>query len=218
MANIYLLSITYNSQSHSTSSSASLFGNASVGGQITVRAGYLGICAKTANDNPWICASGASGLGLSLAGDGKDPLNAIGWAGHFKSDVVFSGLIFGAIALSALAFMGLATFPGWHEEHNHETGSDINIKPFPSRPVSQGVLFLLCAASLFLGTSALWQHVAAASAASMIDSGSQGFLSGHVGPAAAGLVWLTLALVGVAAIAILVMVMSIRLLDRLTDE
>ncbi|SMQ48935.1 unnamed protein product [Zymoseptoria tritici ST99CH_3D7] len=219
-SSIYLLSITYHDRSDSSGAASTIFGNASTGGSVTVRAGYLGICARAADQEPWICASGASGLGMAFAGSGteRDPLDALQWAQRFKSDVVFPGFVFGAIALSALAFFGLSTFPGWHEERDTRTGSDIVVKPFPSRPVSRACLFLLAFASLFLMTSALWQHVAAATAASIISTSTQGYLSGSVGPAAAVLVWLALAFTAVAGIGILVMILSIHLLDGLTDD
>jgi hypothetical protein len=148
----------------------------------------------------------------------RDSLNIIQWAERFKSDVVFPGFVFGAIALSAIAWLGLATFPGWHEEHDARTGEDIDIKPFPSRSVSHMCLFMCCLATLFLLTSALWQHVAAATAASIISSSTQGYLSAHVGPAAATLIWLAWALLVLPGIGLLVLIWSIRLLDRLTDE
>lgn len=122
------------------------------------------------------------------------------------------------MALTGLAFAGLATFPGWHEERDARTGSDIDIKPFPSRPVSQAVMALLFIASIFLLVSALWQHVAAVSAATNISTLSQRRLIVKVGAAAVALVWLSLAMVLVVAQGMLVMILSIHLLDRLTDE
>lgn len=191
-----------------------------MGGHVSVRAGYLGLCARTTDQAPWICASGASGLGLDFASKDTDydPLNAVDWAARFKSDVIFPGLLLGAMALSTLTFLGLATFPGWHEEHDPKTGSDIHVKPFPNRRVSNACLFFLCLASLFMSTSALWQHVAAASAASMITSATQGYLTGHVGPAAAAMIWLASGLVVVSTIMLVVMILSIHLLDRLSDD
>lgn len=122
------------------------------------------------------------------------------------------------MALTGLAFAGLATFPGWHEERDARTGSDIDIKPFPSRPVSQAVTATLFMASIFLLVSALWQHVAAVSAATNISTMSQRRLVVHVGAAAVALVWLPLAMVVVGLQGMLVMILSVHLLDRLTDE
>lgn len=122
------------------------------------------------------------------------------------------------MGLTGLAFVGLATFPGWHEEPDARTGSVVDIKPFPSRPVSQVVLAMLSSATLFLLAAALWQHVAAAAVGTMTSSSFEGKLISHVGSAAVALVWLSLAVIVVVALGMLVMILSIHLLDRLTDE
>lgn len=122
------------------------------------------------------------------------------------------------MALTGLAFFGLSTFPGWHEERDARTGSDIDIKPFPSRPMSQAITATLFMASIFLLVSALWQHVGAVSAASNISTMSQERLIVHVGATAVALVWLPLAMVICVLQGMLAMILSIHLLDRLTDE
>jgi hypothetical protein len=122
------------------------------------------------------------------------------------------------MAFTGLAFAGFATFPRWHEERDPRTGSDIDVKGFPSRSLSEAITFLLALASLLLLVSALWQHVATASIVSTVSSMSQRKLVGHVGAAAAVLVWLSLTLVIVTFIATVIMILSVRLLDRLTDE
>ena len=122
------------------------------------------------------------------------------------------------MALAGLAFVGLATFPGWVEEHDETTGSDIDVKPFPSRAVSQAIAFVLLMASLLILVSCLWQHVAAASVVTTVSSMSQQRIVGHVGAVAAVLVWLSLALVVFTFLGNLVMIISIYTLDMLTDE
>ena len=123
------------------------------------------------------------------------------------------------MALTGLSFLGLATFPGWHEERDARTGSDIDIKPFPSRPVSQAVAMALGAASLLLMISALWQHVAAASVVAIIATTGQGQgVVGDIGAASISLVWLSFALAALVFQGLVVMILSIHLLDRLTDE
>jgi hypothetical protein len=124
-----------------------------------------------------------------------------------------------AMTLTGLGFLGLATFPGWHEERDPRTGSDIDIKPFPSRPVSQAVAWALVTASLLLMVSALWQHVAAASVVAIISTTVQGKgVVGNIGAASVALVWLSFALVLVAFQSLIVMILSIHLLDRLIEE
>lgn len=51
--------------------------------------------------------------------------------------------------LAFITFVLLATFPGWHVETNRE-GSDVDVKPFPSRPVSQAALAFVFIASVFV--------------------------------------------------------------------
>ena len=116
------------------------------------------------------------------------------------------------------AFFGLSTFPGWHEEHDPRTGSDIDIKPFPSRTTSLIVALELALGSLLWLTAGLWQHVAAAAIGTMLSSTAQGDIDSHVGAAAVALVWVCLALVSVSFVGIVVMIMSISMLYRLTDE
>lgn len=122
------------------------------------------------------------------------------------------------MALTGLAFIGLATFPGWTTDYDARTGSEIEIKPFPSRPISQAIAFVLLMASLLVLVSCLWQHVAAASVVSTVSSMSQKRIVGHVGAVAAVLVWLPLAVIVGAFLGILVMIISIHLLDLLTEE
>jgi hypothetical protein len=119
------------------------------------------------------------------------------------------------VALTFLGFLGLATFPGWHEEVDPRTGSAIDIKPFPSRPVAQGVLL----ASLLLMISALWQHVAAASVVAIVSKTAHGTnVVGDVGIASIGLVWLSFALTVIAVQGLFMEILSIHALDRLVDE
>ena len=118
-----------------------------------------------------------------------------------------------------MSFLGLGSFPGWHEERDPRTGSDIDIKPFPSRPVTYAIAWALGTASLLLMISALWQHVAAASVVAIISSTVQAHtVVGDIGTASIALVWLSFALAVVAFEGIVIMALSIRLLDRLTDE
>lgn len=112
----------------------------------------------------------------------------------------------------------MSTFPGWHEEFDAELSEDINIRPFPSRTTSRVALVAQGSASLFFLAAALWQHVAAAASASMISTVAQDRLSGHVGPAATTLAWLTFVLAMVPFIGLAVMIASIHLLDLLTEN
>jgi len=54
-----------------------------------------------------------------------------------------------AIVLAFVTFVLLATFPGWHVETNQE-GSDVDVKPFPKRAVSQAALAFVFIAAVFV--------------------------------------------------------------------
>ena len=175
----------------------------------------------------------------------RDPLNLIYIANSFKEDIVFDGLLlvlilnlspnnlfkliqlliistlelfrFIVIVVAILCFVMLSTFPGWHEEVD-EAGSTVEVRPFPSRLVSQAAMVALAVGFAFGIISALWQHISTAAAASMAEKLSYGQINGHVGPAAMALGWIGVALIGVVALGLLVMILSINLIRRLTDD
>lgn len=120
---------------------------------------------------------------------------------------------YAAIPLGVIAILLLSTFPGWHEEADAE-GSEREVKPFPSRPVSQAVLVALAIASVFLFVSILWQHVSSSAAATMVHGLAYGTAKGHVGSVAMVLGWGGVFLFLFATIAILVMILSIRVLSE----
>lgn len=121
------------------------------------------------------------------------------------------------IAVSFIGFLLLSTFPGWHEEVD-DSGSEREVKPFPSRPVSYAVFYALAIAFAFGFVSALWQHINSSSTASMVETLTYGVVSGHVGPAAMALGWIAVGLIGIAALGMIVMIMSISLIRKLTDD
>jgi len=132
-----------------------------------------------------------------------------------------------------MGFLGLASFPGWRQEPDSVdgsvvsltnsdtsvTGSNFDVKPFPSQLVSRLVCFSLGAASLLLLVSALWQHVATASVVSLVSTTVQGgSVVGNIGTASVALVWLSFALTVVAFQGVVIMVISIYFLDKMIDE
>ena len=136
---------------------------------------------------------------------------------RFQFGWIVTEIRIGSIGLSAIAFVLLSTFPGWHEEVD-ANGSEIDVKPFPSRPVSQAAFAASFISAIFAMISALWQHTSAATAASMIELSHYGFVAAHVGSVATGLVWLGFFLQVIVAIGLLVMILSIIILDKLTDD
>jgi hypothetical protein len=125
---------------------------------------------------------------------------------------------FGSVALSFIALLGLSTFPSWYSEVDSFTGSEVDVKPFPSRPVAQVCLGLSSMAALFSLVSALWQHTSAASAAAVIEVSAFGTVHTHIGGVAVALVWLGLVFVIITTIGLLFMLLSMTALDRLTGD
>lgn len=165
----------------------------------------------------WLCSSDTSGL-IEQIGPANDPLNLIGMASAFKSDVLFSGLLFMGIVLTFVSTLLLATFPGWHEERNSETGSEVDVKPFPSRPVSQIALSNSFVAAVLLLIASLWQHVGAVGAATMAETANYGNIKVSIGGGAMAIVWISFTMEMIATIGLVVMILSIIVLDRLTDD
>jgi multisubunit Na+/H+ antiporter MnhB subunit len=122
-----------------------------------------------------------------------------------------------AVILAFLCFILLATFPGWHEEID-ATGSEREVKPFPSRPVSQAALALIFVASVFVLVSVLWQHTASVAATTIAQDMGNGSVKSGVGTSAMVLGWFGFVLLVVVTMGLLVMILSISLIRQLTDE
>ena len=221
MTDVYILGLSYtdsvssnlNPIARNISETLQGFRNAS---QLEVRTGYFGICVRQ-RGVLWLCSSDSDGLTQQIGAE-NDPLNLIGLAAKFKDEVVFSGLLFMVVVLSFFSFILLGTFPGWHEERDERTGSDVDVKPFPSRPVSQ----VACSCAFVAGTlsliSILWQHVGAVGAAAMAESANYGNVKSVIGAGAMTMGWIAFTLTTLVAIGLLVMIWSIMTLDRLTDD
>ena len=120
-----------------------------------------------------------------------------------------------AVALATLSVLGMATFPSWREDIDPSTGSDVDVKPFPSRPVSQVCLAFSAAAALLSLLASLWQHTAAVSISSLVETTSYGYVKAGIGTSAMVLGWIGFFLFATVAIGLLVLMLSIRRLDRL---
>ncbi|KAJ9143210.1 Membrane fusion mating protein FIG1 [Coniochaeta hoffmannii] len=189
---------------------ANIAGNA----RLQARVGYFGICVNP-DGGSWLCSNNATSLVTQVSVD-QDPLNLIWLASQFKDMIVFPYLIIIAIIFAFICLLLLATFPGWHEEEDSE-GSEREVKPFPSRPVSQIALAIIFIASIFILVSVLWQHTASV-AASIIaqDFGNGSVLSG-VGTSAMVMGWFSFTLLIIVTIGLLVMILSIRVLAQIMD-
>ena len=134
-----------------------------------------------------------------------------------KYPITNSGLSIVAIIFAFVCFILLATFPGWHEEID-DRGSEHDVKPFPSRPVSQVALALIFVASVFVLVSVLWQHTASVAASTIAADLGNGSVQSGVGTAAMVLGWFGFVLFIIVTIGLLVMILSIKLLDEIVDD
>ncbi|CAI6333447.1 unnamed protein product [Periconia digitata] len=221
MTNVYILGLSYtNSTTENLSpigkNLSDTFSRYKGGSQLEVRTGYFGMCVRQ-RGVVWLCSSDAAGLAIQI-GQESDPLDLIGASAKFRDDVIFSGLLFMAIVLAFASVLLLATFPGWHEETDERTGSVVDVKPFPSRPISQIALSCSFVASILLLISGLWQHVGSVGAAAMADIAYHGSVHTDIGAQAVAMTWASFTLIMISAIALLMMILSILALDRLTDD
>jgi hypothetical protein len=98
------------------------------------------------------------------------------------------------------------------------TGSEVDVKPFPSRPVCQVALALIFIASVFVLVSVLWQHTASVAASVVASDFGNGSVKSGVGTAAMILGWFGFALLVIVTIGLLVMLLSMSVLDKLTGD
>lgn len=77
---------------------------------------------------------------------------------------------------------------------------------------------LVFVASIFVLVSVLWQHTASVAASQVAHTFAIGSVKSGVGVAAMVLGWLGFALLILVTIGLLVMILSIHMLDRLTEE
>ncbi|KMU74387.1 hypothetical protein CISG_04459 [Coccidioides immitis RMSCC 3703] len=179
------------------------------------RVGYFGICVQRGGGS-FICNANATALAGILPAE-DDPLNLVWVASTFKDAVVFPYLIIVAVIFAFVCFLILGTFPGWHEETSPD-GSEQEVRPFPSRPVSQVALSLIFVASVFILVSVLWQHTASVAASTVAQDLGNGSVKSGVGTSAMILGWFGFGLLVVVTIGLLAMILSISLLTRLTDD
>ncbi|KAK0656300.1 Ca2+ regulator and membrane fusion protein Fig1-domain-containing protein [Cercophora newfieldiana] len=188
--------------------------NASLSKIQQVNVGFMAICLKL-HAGTWICGTSAQDMVNGLVGGAAaDPLNLIYIAETVRSRVLFFGLLFVAIIFTFFGIVLLATFPGWHDEEDSE-GSERQVKPFPSRRVSQIALSLYTAAFLLSFITVLWQHLGSAAAYTLANALTYDTIDASVGAGAMALGWVGVGLSALTALGMLLMIMSIRVLAAL---
>jgi hypothetical protein len=219
MTNVYILGLSYTNSTPSGMSDIGRNLSDTLNGykgnaQLEVRTGYFGLCIRQ-RGIVWLCSSDSSAL-VQQIGAENDPLNLIGAASKFRDDVLFSGLLFMALVLAFLCILFLATFPNWHEMSNGSTGSLVDVKPFPSRAVSQVALTVSSVAAVLLLVAGLWQHVGSVGAAAMAEMANYGNVETDIGTVAVAMAWAGFTLTTIVSMGLLILILSIRALDRLT--
>ncbi|CCC09627.1 hypothetical protein SMACR_03659 [Sordaria macrospora] len=182
------------------------------GARLQARVGYFGICVNP-DGGSWLCSNNATTLANEISVD-QDPLNLVWLAAQFKDMIVFPYLIIIAIIFAFICLLLLATFPGWHEEEDSE-GSEREVKPFPSRPVSQVALVIIFIATIFVLVSVLWQHTASVAASVIAQDFGNGSVMAGVGSSAMVMGWFSFTLLIIVTIGLLVMILSMRVLREI---
>ena len=116
--------------------------------------------------------------------------------------------------MAVICFIILSTFPRVLVEIDDD--SEMDYKP-PSVGPYHAVIGASTVGFAFGLISALWQHINSSATASMAETLNYGLVAGHVGPAAMALGWIGVALIGLVAFGLLIMLLSIRRLSLLTD-
>lgn len=122
-----------------------------------------------------------------------------------------------AIIFAFICVLLLATFPVWHEETDSE-GSEREVKPFPSRPVSQVAFAIIFIAAVFVLVSVLWQHTASVAASIIAEDFGNGSVRSGVGTSAMVMGWFSFTLLIVTTIGLLVMILSISVLTKMAGD
>jgi hypothetical protein len=119
--------------------------------------------------------------------------------------------------MTLVGVYGMSTFPGW-QDNMDATGFEMEVRPFPSMAASKLIMAFEFLALLFLITAILWQHVAAVAHSATAQAAFNSIVRGDVGSVAMGLGWGSIGLNLVAALGLLFLITSLRLLKQLDDD
>jgi len=116
-----------------------------------------------------------------------------------------------------LGILLLSTFPGWHQEIDDD-GSEREVKPFPSRAVSQVALFFFFASFVIITLTAIWQHAVAGSIVTSLEYSTYGAMKPHIGVVGIVFGWLACLFSFIVVLGLLIMILSINVLRDRTEE
>ncbi|KAH7396133.1 Ca2+ regulator and membrane fusion protein Fig1-domain-containing protein [Pyrenochaeta sp. MPI-SDFR-AT-0127] len=221
MTNIYILGLSYTNSTPSNLNAITQNLSETLNGfkgsaHLEVRIGYFGMCVRQ-RGIVWLCSSDTEGLAQQI-GSENDPLDLIGTASKFKSDVLFSGLLFMAIVLAFVSMVLMATFPNTRNEREEHSGSDNGVKTYPSRPVTQVVLTQSFVAAVLLLTAGLWQHIGSVGAAAMAETANYGNINTSIGTASIAMAWTGCVIETLVTIFVVILILSFIVSDRLGDD
>lgn len=123
-----------------------------------------------------------------------------------------------AIALAALSVVAILQFPSWRIEIDELTGYELYYKEVPSQFLLQISVTATCCAAMFALMTALWQHTAATTLASLIEGLGLGKVEASVGSTSVGLVWAGCALLLVEALWLLKVAFRFWILSKTSDR
>lgn len=107
----------------------------------------------------------------------------------------------------------LLAFPGWRVDD--EIGAEV--KPIPSLPLVQILMAITLLADMFSIVSALWQHTSAATAATIVEASTLGFVRASIGTRAVVLAWLHSVFLLLATLMVQFTLSSLRLYYTLAE-
>ncbi|EEH10556.1 conserved hypothetical protein [Histoplasma capsulatum G186AR] len=234
LINVYLISLSYATNITSSPlqdehpaklnpNMPGIFANLTTGARnnadsFEIRTGYLSHCLKQAS-GLWVCARDIQPLAKVISDQKKsniDPLNLIYMSKAFKDRMVFSGLIFASIPFLFVCFLLLATFPTWQDEVD-SNGSEVQVKPFPSKVVSRVTTVLVVLASLLAFVSIFWQHISSSASVTMNEELYYGVVRSHSGVVAMILGWGGVFAAFLVVLGLVVMLVSLDLVIKLSD-
>ncbi|CAH0002909.1 unnamed protein product [Clonostachys byssicola] len=170
-----------------------------------VQVGYWSICVKL-HQGDWQCRLRQPAAHIA------DPLGIIEAAFDFQKHVTSSVLVILGVVFTLSNLVVLLLFPGWNIA---DDGSD-EFKSYPSSQYATVLVLIngLAGAMLYIGMA--WQHIAIASAATIIEGLRYGSVEVQIGVTAAVLGWLGALLSSLCMLGGVLMGVSLHLIDELS--
>ncbi|PSN63716.1 hypothetical protein BS50DRAFT_623427 [Corynespora cassiicola Philippines] len=189
--------------------------------KLRIRVGYFGVCGSGDDQGQWICKGSVSSLMATRRF--TDPLGIAKMAEDAKSEVFFPGLLLASTGLAFIAVILLIRYPGWQagwqEEIKEDTGSDVStkIEPYPFNNLILSCLSATALGAIFTLTSALWQHTAAATAATLLEISAVSAVKASVGNTGMALGWLAFVFWLTSFIMVSMSIWAIILVNKFPD-